>query len=229
MTNFQKPDPRLSAAAELVRGDFIIDVGTDHAILPVYLCLSGKISRAIASDINRGPLERAEKNIAENGLSDMIEPVLTPGLCGLDDRSPTDIVIAGMGGIMIRDIISPSEVAKRAHLILQPMTHAHILRGYLIENGFDICEERLARADGRVYVIISAQYSGKKCDYSEAELYAGRFTNGYKSKNSALCSEHYEKLLSTLKKKTELGGDKNAARLYKEIYEMKKELPLCQQ
>lgn len=161
MPNFQKPDPRLSAAAELVRGDFIIDVGTDHAILPVYLCLSGKISRAIASDINRGPLERAEKNIAENGLSDMIEPVLTPGLCGLDDRSPTDIVIAGMGGIMIKDIISPSEVAKRAHLILQPMTHAHILRGYLIENGFDICEERLARADGRVYVIISAQYSGK--------------------------------------------------------------------
>lgn len=229
MTNFQKPDPRLFAAAELVRGDFITDVGTDHAILPVYLCLSGKISRAIASDINRAPLERAKKNIAENGLSDKIEPVLTAGLCGLDDRSPTDIVIAGMGGIMIKDIISPSELAKKAHLILQPMTHAHILRGYLVGNGFDICEERLARADGRVYVIISAQYTGKGCDYSEAELYSGRFTDEYKSKNSALCSEHYEKLLSTLKKKTELGGDENAARLYNEIYKMKKELPLCQQ
>ncbi len=229
MTNFQKPDPRLFAAAKLVRGDFIIDVGTDHAILPVYLCLSGKISRAIASDINRGPLERAKKNIERNGLSDKIEAVLTAGLCGLDDRSPTDIVIAGMGGIMIKDIISTSALAKKAHLVLQPMTHAHILRGYLTENGFDICEERLARADGRVYVIISAQYTGKGCDYSEAELYSGRFTDEYKSKNSALCSEHYEKLLSTLKKKTELGGDKTAARLYNEIYEMKKELPLCQQ
>lgn len=229
MTNFQKPDRRLSAVAELVRGRSVIDVGTDHAILPVYLCLSGKIDFAVASDIKKGPLENAKRNISENNLSDKISTVLTAGLCGMDGLSPSDIVIAGMGGIMIKDIISPSDIARRAHLILQPMTHAHILREYLCRNGFTVAEERLAKADGRVYVIISAQYSGNAGNYSEAELYAGRFSSEYKNQNPALCSEHYEKLLSTLKKKTELSGDENAAKLYNEINKWKKELPLCQQ
>ena len=160
MTGFRKPDPRLSAVGELVSGRFLIDVGTDHAILPIYLCLAGKIDSAIASDIKKGPLENAKKNISEHGLSEKIQTVLAPGLCGMDNLSPSDIAIAGMGGIMIKDIIAPSAVARRARLILQPMTHAHILRDYLCKNGFEITEERLAKADGRVYVIMTAVYTG---------------------------------------------------------------------
>ena len=61
MTKFFKPDPRLSAVGELVRGRFLIDVGTDHAILPIYLCLAGKIDSAIASDIRKGPLKMRKR------------------------------------------------------------------------------------------------------------------------------------------------------------------------
>lgn len=224
MTKFFKPDPRLSAVGELVRGRFLIDVGTDHAILPIYLCLAGKIDSAIASDIRKGPLENAEKNISCHGLSEKISTVLTPGLHGMDGLSPSDIVIAGMGGIMIKDIISESDVARRSHLILQPMTHAHILREHLCENSFDITEERLAKADGRVYVILSAAYTGKKGNYSPAEIYAGRFSDIYKKENASLCSEHYGRLMAALKKKVDAGADAEAAELYKEIDAMKKEI-----
>lgn len=226
MTKFFKPDARLSAVAGLVCGRFLIDVGTDHAILPIYLCLAGKIDSAIASDIRKDPLENAGRNISEHGLSGKISTVLTPGLCGMDGFSPSDIAIAGMGGIMIRDIISDSDVARRSHLILQPMTHAHILREYLCGGGFEIAEERLAKADGRVYVVLSARYTGEKGNYSPAEIYAGRFEETYKKENAALCSEHYERLLATLKKKAEAGRDADAAELYKEINAMKKEI-LC--
>ena len=224
MTGFRKPDPRLSAVGELVSGRFLIDVGTDHAILPIYLCLAGKIDSAIASDIKKGPLENAKKNISEHGLSEKIQTVLAPGLCGMDNLSPSDIAIAGMGGIMIKDIIAPSAVARRAHLILQPMTHAHILRNYLCKNGFEITEERLAKADGRVYVIMTAVYTGKKCDYSPVEIYAGRFTRDYKKENAALCAEHYEKLLAVLGKKADSGRDAEAASLYAGTDKMKKEI-----
>lgn len=223
MTKFERPDPRLSAVGELVRGSFLIDVGTDHAILPIYLCLAGKIDSAIASDIRKGPLENAERNISSHGLEGKIRTMLTPGLCGMDGLSPSDIAIAGMGGIMIKDIISDSEVARRSHLILQPMTHSHILRSYLCENGFETAEERLAKADGRVYVVLSARYTGEKGNYSPAEIYAGRFTAAYKKENAALCSEHFDKLLATLEKKVKAGSDQ-AATLYKEIDAMKKEI-----
>ena len=65
MTKFFKPDARLSAVAGLVCGRFLIDVGTDHAILPIYLCLAGKLDSAIASDIRKDPLENAGRNISD--------------------------------------------------------------------------------------------------------------------------------------------------------------------
>ena len=84
--------------------------------------------------------------------------------------------------------------------------------------------ERLAKADGRVYVILSAAYTGKKGNYSPAEIYAGRFSDIYKKENAALCSEHYGRLMAALKKKVDAGADAEAAELYKEIDAMKKEI-----
>ena len=101
-----KIDARLLAVASLVSdGAYLADVGTDHAYLPIYLAEQGKISRAVASDIHKGPLESAEKNIREAGFSDRIHTVLTDGLQGLEPYPVTDIVIAGMGGLMIKGIL----------------------------------------------------------------------------------------------------------------------------
>ena len=133
--------PRLYAASELVRdGAFVSDVGTDHAYLPIALCLSGKIRGAVASDINKGPIEKARENIEKYGLSTKISTVHTAGLDGIEPFSPDDVLVLGMGGELIASIIAdaPWVASKDINLCLQPMTHAEDLRRFLIENGFEI-------------------------------------------------------------------------------------------
>lgn len=154
---------RLAAAAEYVRqGAVIADVGTDHAYLPIFLCLSGKAVGGVASDIHKGPLKRAEENIRAYGLSDKLEILLCDGLDGIALRHPTDILILGMGGELIADILRRADFTRQAgiRLILQPMTHPEILRRFLAQNGYKVCRESLVQED-RIYQIICAEYTGE--------------------------------------------------------------------
>ena len=174
--NLPKLSPRLLAVAELVRGGSrVADVGTDHAYLPIYLCQSGKIRGAVASDINEGPVLRAKINIASYHLANKITVLRTDGLEKIDEYSPDDIMICGMGGELIARIISDAEWLKKEkiRLILQPMTQADKLRAYLLREGFSIIEERLVKED-KVYQIICAEYTGETDEYSETELIFGR-------------------------------------------------------
>ena len=84
----------------------VADVGTDHAYLPIYLVSAGVAHRAVASDINQGPLSRAEANIQRFSLSSQISTRLTPGLAGIAEFAPTDILICGMGGELIASILA---------------------------------------------------------------------------------------------------------------------------
>ena len=145
---------RLSTAASLVRdGAVVADVGTDHAYLPIALCLSGRAERAIASDINEGPILRARAHIAEYGLSERIQTMRCDGLTGLEPYAPTDILILGMGGELIADILRRAPWTKdaRVRLVLQPMTHPEVVRRFLCENGYAIVEERLVHED-KIYI-----------------------------------------------------------------------------
>ena len=83
--------------------------------------------------------------------------------------SPETVIIAGMGGETIRDIISACEYSKQKAplFLLQPMTHAEVLRKYLIENGFSILSESVIREQHRYYVIISAQFKNEQKHYFE--------------------------------------------------------------
>jgi tRNA (adenine22-N1)-methyltransferase len=168
-------DGRLLAAASFVReGAFLADIGTDHAYLPLHLLQAGRITHAIAADIGEGPLSRARAHIAEAGMSEQIETVLTNGLQGLEDRALTDIAICGMGGELIVDILSRAAFVRDGsiRLILQPMTRAATLRRYLAKEGFAILAERPCRAAGRVYSCLCACYDGVTRTLSpvEAEL-----------------------------------------------------------
>ena len=49
--------PRLLCCASMITGDFVCDIGTDHAFLPVYLVMSGKCTEAIATDIREDPTD----------------------------------------------------------------------------------------------------------------------------------------------------------------------------
>ena len=155
---------RLSAVFDSVRrGSVAADVGTDHAHLPIALCLSDVCPRVIASDVRDGPIASARLNIERYGLSDRITVVKTDGLRGIEQYAPDDILISGMGGELIVRILSDASFvkAKGKRLVLQPQTHPEEVRRYLLMNGFSIVCERLALDDGdRLYQVIVAEYDG---------------------------------------------------------------------
>lgn len=191
--------PRLSAAANFVRsGAFVADVGTDHAYLPIALALSGKISGAVASDINEGPYLRALANVRNHSLENKITALHTAGLCGVENFEPTDIVICGMGGELIASIINDAPWTKNSsiRLVLQPMTHSEILRKHLLDNKFTIIDETLAKEE-KIYEIICAEHTGKTEEYSEAELLLGKKNI---ERGDELCRELLSHHLATLKR-----------------------------
>lgn len=151
---------RLQCIADYVNaGSIMADIGTDHAFLPVYLVQKGVCPRAVAADINYGPLEAARANVSQYGLIEQIELRLGNGLQVLEPGEVDTIVIAGMGGGTIRDILqaSPNVVEKAVRFIFQPMADDLVLRQYLLENGWRLVDEELLIEDGRLYLVIVAE------------------------------------------------------------------------
>ena len=168
-------DQRLAGAIPYLRqGKVLSDVGSDHAHLPIYACRQGICPRAIASDINRGPVENAKRNIAAAGLSDRIMAICTPGLDGIQAYAPEDITIFGMGGELIASIIEAAPWTRdpAIRLVLQPMSHAEILRAYLLKNGFFLLDQTLVKED-KVYQIICAEYDGIPRSEDDMALWFG--------------------------------------------------------
>ena len=169
---------RLMSAVSFVRGGFFADVGTDHAYLPVYLYNSGRISGAVASDINRGPIAIAEANIRENGAERGVTTHLSDGLAGIEAYHPRDIAIFGMGGELIVRIIEDAPWVKNPEirLILQPMTKQAEVRGYLLKNGFAIVDEVLTEDDEKIYQTLCAEYrpEAEITPYDRVEMLVGR-------------------------------------------------------
>jgi len=168
--------PRLRTVADLVpEGVCLADVGTDHAYLPAALILEGKIPCAIAADLRSGPLDRARQTAAEYGLEGNVSFRLCNGLAGISPAEPGAVAIAGMGGETIAAILSAARWTRERGipLILQPMSSMTDLRLWLEENGYRICEERLAKEGNTLYTILSVR-AGEMGGQSPAELWAGR-------------------------------------------------------
>ncbi len=174
MKNINLSNRLLSAAAYVRHGSPIADIGTDHALLPIYLIERGIAPRAVAADINEGPLDRARINIPR-AMQKKIELRLTDGLRGIEDTGVRDILICGMGGELIARIINDAPFVRDTgiRLILQPMTKAPHLREFLLSSGFSIIGETLS-FDDRIYQTICAEYTGEVEKYSELELLLGR-------------------------------------------------------
>ena len=154
----------------------LADVGTDHAYLPIYLLEKGKIGRAVLSDINQGPLNKARENAEKAGFINKVELRLCNGASELSSTGATDYAICGMGGELIAEIIelAPHLKNENISLILQPMSKPEALREYLFSNGFEIPKERYVTDTGKHYVCILARFSGVNTPFSAVDAHFGR-------------------------------------------------------
>ena len=167
--------PRLGKIASLVPTDSTLaDIGTDHAYIPVYCMENGIIKSALAMDVNEGPLCRAHSSIKKYGFEDKIKTRLSDGLMNLLPGEADVIVIAGMGGLLIREIIDKGKnvIDDNTLLILQPMIAPVELRTYLYTSGFYIEDEYVVREENKFYNIFKV----KKGDFkpSDIDIYIGK-------------------------------------------------------
>jgi len=168
-----KVTDRLVKIASLVtKGKKVADIGTDHGYIPVYLLNKGHVDFAILADVNKGPLENARREVRHNNLTDKVDLRLGSGIEVLNENEVDEVIIAGMGGILISELLEAKKSV--AHnldkLILQPMQAQDELRKYLLNNGYEILDEVLVKEDFRIYEIIVAKYTGKNTTV-EDEIY----------------------------------------------------------
>lgn len=152
---------RLKLISDLVKDvDSVVDVGTDHGYVVIDLLKGGRVKKAIASDINKGPVDRARKNVADHNLSHKIECRLGGGLTTVKPGEVEAAVIAGMGGNLIRDILLESEEVfkKLDYVIVQPVQNPEVLREYVYKLGWNLEDEWIIFDEDKYYEIFKVSY-----------------------------------------------------------------------
>ena len=201
---------RLMTVASLIeKCNTLVDIGTDHAYIPIYCVENNICNKAIACDINQGPLDIADKNIKNYNLSDKISTRLSNGLENYVKSEAQFIVIAGMGGLLINDIIKAGldKIDNNTTLVLQPMIAVFEVREFLVNNGFCIVDEMLAKEENKIYNVIKCKRGHE--NLSEYELHVGKKLIENKD---PLLKEYMDKKIYTISKVIEgLKKTKNKA------------------
>ncbi|MCI9564697.1 MAG: SAM-dependent methyltransferase [Eubacterium sp.] len=195
---------RLKAVADMVtEGNIAADIGTDHGYVPIYLIKNNISKKAYALDINEGPLKMAAKNIRLEGLSDKITTVLSDGMEQMKDNMAESVIIAGMGGDLIVDILSRgSRIKGIKELVLSPHKRIDLVRKFLSQNCWEIIKEDMVMDGGKYYTIIKA-VKGQNTEYTDVELLYGKYL--LETKNQVLKqylkkeNEKFSKILNTMK------------------------------
>ena len=170
---------RLACVASLVpAGARVADIGSDHAYLPAALVLDGKIDFAIAGEVVKGPYENAVREIKDHQLEGQVIPRLADGLAAIEPADKVDtITIAGMGGSLIASILEKdkNKLTGIKRLVLQPNVGESQLREWLMNNYYQIMNEKIIEEYNHIYEIIVAEPSVVPFRYSKYELDFGPF------------------------------------------------------
>ena len=163
-----KLSKRLTAVCRLVsEGNAVLDVGCDHAYVPIELVSGGKAPAAIASDIRSGPIAAAKKHISEAALEEHISACLCDGIPedvksqfeNLHAPEGKTLILAGMGGLLMRQILDEAgdRVRLFSEIVASPQRDAESFRGFLINHlCFQIIDEEMIKEDGKYYPVIKA-------------------------------------------------------------------------
>ncbi len=152
------PKRMLAIAALVDHAKTLADIGCDHAYISINLLENGKAEKIIASDLREGPLNIAKENIKLAGFEEKIETRLCSGLESFAAGEVDTILISGMGGMLVKEILSEGiKVVEAADtLILEPQSDLRVVRAYLRKIGFEIVEEDMLKESGKYYQIIKA-------------------------------------------------------------------------
>ena len=165
---------RLELVASFVpQGAILLDVGSDHAYLPIELVERGKIESAIAGEVVEGPYQSAVKNVEAHGLKEKIQVRLANGLAAFEEVDQVSVItIAGMGGRLIARILEEGldKLANVERLILQPNNREDDLRIWLQENGFQIVAESILEEAGKFYEILVVEAGQMKLSASDVRF-----------------------------------------------------------
>lgn len=154
---------RLKAICDLcLPGQVVADIGCDHGYVSITLTNSGKFEKALAMDINEGPLRLAGQNIALYGDKARIETRLSSGFDKLEKSEADTVIIAGMGGMLVRDILDAGrdKLESVKQLVLGAQSDIDTVRRYITAAGFRIDDEEMLEEDGKYYQLIRAVNDG---------------------------------------------------------------------
>lgn len=160
---------RLMHLAQMVQaGDVLADVGCDHGYLSIFLVKEKRMKRAIAMDINTGPLLRAREHIAQEKLGDYIETRLSDGFDKIASGETDAALIAGMGGNLMIDILSRGRAVVKGlqQLIIEPQSELAAVRAYLRREDYLVEAEDFVLEGGKYYPILRV-FPREKSDVSE--------------------------------------------------------------
>ena len=165
---------RLELVASFVpQGAVLLDVGSDHAYLPIELVERGQIEAAIAGEVVEGPYQSAVKNVEAHGLNEKIQVRLANGLAAFEEADQVSVItIAGMGGRLIATILKEGleKLANVERLILQPNNREDDLRIWLQDNGFQIIAESILEEAGKFYEILVVEAGQMKLSASDVRF-----------------------------------------------------------
>ncbi|MBN9653707.1 tRNA (adenine-N(1))-methyltransferase [Halobacillus sp. GSS1] len=180
--NVNQLSQRLALVADyLPEGAHFADIGSDHAYLPCFVCLKDPEARAVAGEVNQGPYDSAKSEVERHKLENRIEVRLGDGLAVVDPGEIKQVVIAGMGGPLIRDILERGkEKLSNVHrIVVQPNIDSRSLRRWFFQHDYTLVDEAIVEESGHIYEILVAEKGDPSSSYQqqviEKEMWLGPF------------------------------------------------------
>ena len=225
MTGKVNLSARMKAVADLVTvGNSACDVGCDHGYVSIYLVKERKAPKVFAMDINKGPLERAGQNVRQAGLSDYITLRLSDGLLNYQPGEAKSLVIAGMGGRLMKKILEREIEKTRSfqELILQPQSELQAFREFLRNAGYSIVEEDMILEEDKFYPVIKAMAGSYQGENPKLEDRFGPVL--LKKKHPVLQLYLQKEWESSMKIKAELSGAGESRKVAERLRELSEEM-----